>query len=398
VRLQVYRRIARDVLNRTQTGLWLFSPSTGEKWISKRLRFTTAVAEAVKRGLALLPPGGGNLTVHVEEPGKATGLERFGFRPNQQLGGASGEARVEERLRQVLDAHGLPYGAVIAANGDLVARAGDFATFTGSGLLSALLGPYGSAKGTFAGLAGRPLPQMWRQGDAFAFADLPSAELAVVVFGRGRPPILDKVALSKAVQASIRSAFGAGRATERGRSAKREGPMSSTNIVGWFDDSWMPTRERAIKSGWGSLPRRDQVLLAVGFLLDSCVGDGVWAIVDGVVDGHDEGLTVRMPEALEEVGLPEAAAHVRSIIRLRAPTGSPRKDKLNREQALDRWGQIGELFEEWVPGGERVMLTKLHDWYHAQPEPAQAGTVPTQGDPGKRTSSKIKKAPRKKRG
>src|SRR5262249_14418577 len=156
-----------------QTGLWLFSPSAGEKWISKRLRFTTAVADAVKQGLALLPPGGGNMTVHVEEPGKATDLELSSVRPDQQWGGASEEARLEGRLRRVLDAHGLPYGAVIAANGDVVARAGDLAAFGGTGLVSALLGPYGSAKGTFAGLAGRPLPQMWRQGDAFAFADLP---------------------------------------------------------------------------------------------------------------------------------------------------------------------------------------------------------------------------------
>jgi hypothetical protein len=144
--------------------------------------------------------------------------------------------------------------------------------------------------------------------------------------------------------------------------------MSKPTVVGWFDRSWMPVRNRAKKDGWGSLSRRDQVLAAVGFLLDSCVGDGVWAIVDGVVEGSDEGLTVRMPDALEEVGLPEAARHVREIIRLRAPSGSPEKDRANRKAALDHWGEIGDLFDEWVPGGERVILTRLHDWYHSQPD------------------------------
>jgi hypothetical protein len=72
VRLKVYRRIARDVLDRTRTGLWLFSPKTGEKWISKKLRFTSAVADAAREGLALLPPGDGGCTAHVEEPGIAS--------------------------------------------------------------------------------------------------------------------------------------------------------------------------------------------------------------------------------------------------------------------------------------------------------------------------------------
>src|SRR5262245_60282670 len=102
-------------------------------------------------------------------------------------------------------------------------------------------------------------------------------------------------------------------------------PMAEPDIVSWFDDNWMPARERALQHGWDSLSRPDQVLVAVGFLLDSCVGDGVWAIVDGVVKGNDEGLTARMPDALEEIGLPKAAKHVRQIIRLRAPAGSRKK-------------------------------------------------------------------------
>jgi hypothetical protein len=174
--------------------------------------------------------------------------------------------------------------------------------------------------------------------------------------------------------------------------------MSNPDIVGWFDDNWMTTRDRACESGWDSLSRRDQVLLAVGFLLDSCVGDGVWAIVDGVAEGNDDGLTVKMPEALEEVGLPQAAEHVRGIIRLRAPTGSPKKDERNRKEALSHWREIHRLFDEWVPGGERVMLTKLHNWYHSQRENTQGARVAAQDKPTKPRPGQVKRSPRKKRG
>ena len=142
--------------------------------------------------------------------------------------------------------------------------------------------------------------------------------------------------------------------------------MDTPDMAGWFDANWMKVRDRALTSGWDSLSRPEQVLVAVGFLLDSCVGDGDWAIVYGVVEGNDEGLTVRMPDALEEIGLPEAAQHIRSIIQLRAPTGSPEKDRANSERALDHWHEIERLFDEWAPGGERVMLTRLYDWYHSQ--------------------------------
>jgi hypothetical protein len=142
--------------------------------------------------------------------------------------------------------------------------------------------------------------------------------------------------------------------------------MAKPDVMGWFDNAWMPARERALKQGWDTLARPDQVLVAVGFLLDSCVGDGVWAVVDGVVSGNDEGLTARMPEALEEIGLKKAAGHIRKINNLRAPTGSPKKDEANRKKALGEWASIQRLFGEWVPGGERVMLTRLYEWYRAQ--------------------------------
>src|SRR5262249_46907086 len=119
--------------------------------------------------------------------------------------------------------------------------------------------------------------------------------------------------------------------------------MAKPDIVGWFDKNWMPARDRALKQGWDSLSRPDQGLVAVGFLLDSCIRDGVWAIVDGVVEGSDEGLTARMPKALEEVGLKKAAGHVRKIVQLRTPTGAAKKDEANRERALEHWLALNQL-------------------------------------------------------
>jgi hypothetical protein len=137
-------------------------------------------------------------------------------------------------------------------------------------------------------------------------------------------------------------------------------------IQEWFDSTWMRVRERALVNGWDSLSRPDQVLVATGFLVDSCIGDGVWAIVNGVVEGNDEGLTVKMPAALDELGLPELARHVRGIISLRAPTGSSRKDKANWERARKHWVDIENLCDETEPGRHVVVLTRLYDWYHAQ--------------------------------
>jgi hypothetical protein len=141
-------------------------------------------------------------------------------------------------------------------------------------------------------------------------------------------------------------------------------------IQQWFDATWTKVRGRALDNGWDSLSRPDQVLVAVGFLVDSCIGDGVWAIVNGVVEGNDEGLTVRMPAALDELGLPEFARHVRSIISLRSPTGSPRRDKTNWLRARRHWVDIENLCDVMEPGRHVVVLTRLYDWYHAQQGPS----------------------------
>jgi hypothetical protein len=115
---------------------------------------------------------------------------------------------MEERLQRVLDAHRLPCGAIIGASGQVVARAGDFTAFASAGLVSAMLGPYGSPEATYH-LVQNPeqiKPVIWGQGSEFAFLDR-AAELVVVVFGRDRGDVKAQYELSRLVGRSITAEF-----------------------------------------------------------------------------------------------------------------------------------------------------------------------------------------------
>lgn len=115
---------------------------------------------------------------------------------------------MEEQLQRVLDAHRLPCGAVIARSGKVVARAGDFDAFASAGLVSAMLGPYGSAEATFHTVNSpeRIKPVMWSQDAEFAFLDC-AGEVVVVVFGRDRGDVHARYALSRLVGQSIAAEF-----------------------------------------------------------------------------------------------------------------------------------------------------------------------------------------------
>ena len=47
-------------------------------------------------------------------------------------------------------------------------------------------------------------------------------------------------------------------------------------------------------------------------------------------------------------------------------SGSDKIESLS-EDAFDPWEVIQASFGQWGPNGQRVMLTRLFDWYHAQP-------------------------------
>jgi hypothetical protein len=84
----------------------------------------------------------------------------------------------------------LSCGAVIDELGKVLIRGGDFESYPAPGLVSSLLGPSGTPRATYAGLDGQPLPQIWAEGESFAFIDRPTAGIAVVLFGVSARPRL----------------------------------------------------------------------------------------------------------------------------------------------------------------------------------------------------------------
>jgi hypothetical protein len=116
---------------------------------------------------------------------------------------------MEQKLQRVLNAHHLACGAVIAPGGEVVARAGDFDGFGSAGLVSAMLGPRGSAEATYHSVQDpeQIKPVIWGQGNEFAFLDC-AGDLVVVVFGRNRGNVSDQYALSQQVGQSIATEFG----------------------------------------------------------------------------------------------------------------------------------------------------------------------------------------------
>jgi hypothetical protein len=115
---------------------------------------------------------------------------------------------MEQRLQHLLDVHTLPCGAIIDASGAVVSRVGDFTALDSAGLVSAMLGPYGSPEATYH-LVQNPdqiKPVIWSQGSEFAFLDR-SGEFVVVVFGRDRRDAKAQYELSRLVGESIATEF-----------------------------------------------------------------------------------------------------------------------------------------------------------------------------------------------
>jgi hypothetical protein len=91
-------------------------------------------------------------------------------------------------LDEILRDERLSCGAVIDEFGEVLIRAGDFGCYPAPSLVSSLLGPSGTPHEIFAGLDGQPLPQIWAEGECFAFIDRPAAGIAFVLFGVPRRP------------------------------------------------------------------------------------------------------------------------------------------------------------------------------------------------------------------
>ncbi len=83
----------------------------------------------------------------------------------------------------------LDCAATISSDGIIANRVGSFDAYDNTGLARTLFGPYGDPTGTFAIAADhsenpRLLPQVYAQGDLFAFIDILDSRTVVVALGR----------------------------------------------------------------------------------------------------------------------------------------------------------------------------------------------------------------------
>jgi hypothetical protein len=86
-------------------------------------------------------------------------------------------------LGEILQNEHLHCGAVIDELGHVLTRVGDFDSYPAPSLVSSLLGPSGTPREAYAGLDGQSLPQIWQEGECFAFIDRPTPGIAFVFFG-----------------------------------------------------------------------------------------------------------------------------------------------------------------------------------------------------------------------
>jgi hypothetical protein len=114
-------------------------------------------------------------------------------------------------LEHLVDKHGVAYAAFFTADGAMLAEAGSRSALVHEGLVSALLGPQGSASKTYASLEGQVLPQSYAQGGDTAIVDRAAPGVGAAYFIRaGNMPAKSPVEgywWSKALAAEGRAPF-----------------------------------------------------------------------------------------------------------------------------------------------------------------------------------------------
>jgi hypothetical protein len=94
-----------------------------------------------------------------------------------------GGVELSQILGELLQDERLRCGAVIDEFGQVLIRVGDFESYPAPSLVSSLLGPSGRPHAAYASLEGQALPQIWGEGEYFAFIDRPVPGFAFVLFG-----------------------------------------------------------------------------------------------------------------------------------------------------------------------------------------------------------------------
>lgn len=118
-----------------------------------------------------------------------------------------------DKLESVISKYSgiLACGALISESGEVLHRVGNFTDFE-KGLASAVLGPYGSPKGTFTSTAQyendrKMLPRGMGQGNLFALLDKPNTEFVIALFGYKSGDLLKDYNTSKEIGDTLLETF-----------------------------------------------------------------------------------------------------------------------------------------------------------------------------------------------
>ena len=111
---------------------------------------------------------------------------------------------VAEKLSAILATHALECGAIVNANGEVLAKVGDFEAFSQTGFADTYLA---DPKVTFAALQCQVLPAFTARADQFVLRDKPNRELMVIFFGRGVRSAMQQFKLSREVHEAVLREF-----------------------------------------------------------------------------------------------------------------------------------------------------------------------------------------------
>ena len=111
---------------------------------------------------------------------------------------------VAERLTTILASHSLDCGAIVNANGEVLAKAGDFEPCLQSGFADTYLA---DLKVTFAALQCQILPAFTARADQFVLRDKANRELMVIFFGHGVRSAMQQFKLSREVHEAVLREF-----------------------------------------------------------------------------------------------------------------------------------------------------------------------------------------------
>ena len=145
----------------------------------------------------------------------------------------------------------------------------------------------------------------------------------------------------------------------------------------WFDKKWWHVYDFGTRHGLEAMCEKNQVLFLVGYLIDQlCSGGALMFYCNPSAE-----CTAKIAVALDKIGATRAAQVIRDINGL-FPGGGPAVDHDTRERQVKKLpekasrlgAELEQIFDQWLPnGGERVLLSQLYDYYHAEPGAAADG-------------------------